>query len=175
MKSSRVAVSVAALALVAGCGTPSGGTAFEVNGSDVAMQQVEDSAAACAKLIEQQPAVIRGEIGRMLLAGELADQLARTSGVEVTPAMQGASLDKLQGRPLLADPECGKAITGFANYAAVSEKLGATKLADGLGKLDVRVNPAFGAWDASRGTFTGGSGSLSMEDLSQGKVLGAGA
>lgn len=175
MNFARVAVPFAALALVAGCSAPTGGTAFDVAGSRTTMSQVDDAAAACAKLVEQDPTTIHDEIGRMLLAGGLADQLAKDSGVEVTPAMQGAALDKMQGRPLLEDPECGKAVTGFANYAAVTEKLGATKLAEGLARLDVQVNPAFGSWDASRGTFTGGSGSLSMQDLSQGKVLGAGA
>ncbi|MEL4505355.1 hypothetical protein AAEX63_10585 [Luteococcus sp. H138] len=172
MKSARVAVPLMALALFAGCSTPTGGTAFEVNGQATRMSQVTDSAKGCAGIIQQDAAMIKTEVAKMLLMGDLATEISKATKVELTPAMRGAALTKLQGDALTADPQCATAVRGFADYAALAEKLGQDKLAAAMSGLDVKVNPVFGTWDAKKGTFTSDSGSLSTEDLGQGKVFG---
>lgn len=172
MKSARVAVPLMALALFAGCGAPTGSTAFAVNGETTKMSQVTDSAQGCAGIIQQDASVIKPQVARMLLMGDLAKQISKDTKTSVTPQMQADALTKLEGDALTVDPQCATAVRGFADYAALAEKLGKDKLDDAMAALDVKVNPVFGTWDAKKGTFTAESGSLSAEDLGQGKVFG---
>ncbi|MEL4359402.1 MULTISPECIES: hypothetical protein [unclassified Luteococcus] len=172
MKSARVAVPLMALALFAGCGTPTGSTAFQVDGQTTRISQVEDSAKGCAGIIQQDATMIKPQVANMLLMKELARGAAQATRVEITPAMRAEALKQLQGEPLLANPECAAAVNGFADYAALAQKLGKEKLSTAIKGLDVQVNPVFGTWDRDKGAFASSSGSLSMEDLGQGKVFG---
>ena len=60
----------------------------------------------------------------------------------------------------------------MARYAAITGKLGQDKSREQLRALDVQVNPRYGSWNPADGTFTGATGSLSMQDMGQGKVFG---
>ncbi|GAB2483079.1 hypothetical protein GCM10027030_16560 [Luteococcus sediminum] len=171
MKLARMALPMAALALVAGCSTPNGGTAFEVDGDRVAMGQVDSAADGCARVIKQDAAAVHGEVARMLLVGSIGQAIAEQTRTAITPAMRSEALAKLQGEQLLADPQCATAVNAFADYAAINQELGQQKVAQAVKGLDVKVNPRFGNWDASRGSFTGASGSLSVQDIGQGEIV----
>lgn len=171
MKLARMALPMAALALVAGCSTPNGGTAFEVDGDRVAMDQVDSSADGCARVIKQDASALHGEVARMLLVGSIGRAVAEQAHTAITPAMRSEALARLQGDQLLADPQCATAVNAFADYAAINQKLGQAKVAKAVKDLDVKVNPRFGNWDASRSSFTGASGSLSVEDISRGEIV----
>lgn len=172
MKLARLAVPMAALALFAGCSTPTGGTAFEVAGQRVSMAQVEDAAAGCAGLVQQDSQALTGEVARMMLSGQLAEAVAEKTSTAVDPAKRSQALKQLQGEELLADEDCAVAVNGFADYAVINQELGQDKVRSAIKSLDVEVNPRFGGWDKARGTFSGTSGSLSMEDISSGEILG---
>ncbi|MGO4956585.1 hypothetical protein ACTQ49_04810 [Luteococcus sp. Sow4_B9] len=172
MKLTRVAVPMAALALFAGCSTPSAGVAFQVADNTVTMDQVNTSSAGCERLVQQQEGSLTGEIARMLLTGEVAQAVAEKTGTQITPAMRSKALTALQGESLTADADCATAVNGFADFAAINEAVGQEKVQSIIRGLDVKVNPRFGNWDSSTGTFSGTSGSLSMEDVSFGEILG---
>lgn len=171
MKSSRVIAPLAALVLLAGCGTPSAATAFVVDGKTVTQSTVDDVAEGCAVLAKQPAAAIRGQVAQYLLVGQVADAVSARLSKPISAAAEAAALKQIGGESLAADQACAPAARGLARYAAISALAGKEKLASTVGELDVKVNPAYGTWDPAKATFTG-SGSLSREDLGQGKVFG---
>lgn len=170
----RALVPVAAIALLAGCATPSGGTAFEVNGTSTRLTAIDDAANDCVSLSGGQLdlAQIKTTVAQMLLSGEVAHRVAEATGTSITEAERDAEITKQQAGGFAKSSKCSQAISGFIDYTLVTNKLGAPKMLDEVKKLDVQVNPRFGAWRPEKGNFTNESGSLSREDLGLGKVFG---
>lgn len=172
MKFARIAAPVAALLLVAGCSSPTGGTAFEVQGERVSSNQVDAATQGCSRLLDAGEQEIKQQISGMMLSGALADAVAERTGTAITPQSQDKAIDALQARSLLKDPDCAVPANSIARYAVVAQALGEKKLGEQVRALDVQVNPRLGQWDADRGAIVGSTGSLSVQDLGQGVVGG---
>ena len=172
MKFARVAVPLVAVLMFAGCGTPSGATAFQVGDQKVSEKLVDQTAEACATIMQKEPREIRTQVAQLLLLGELAPAIAKVGGIELTPAMETKTLAQLNTGAVMSDPACAKSATALAKFGAVSEKLGQEKTIAAMKKLDVKVNPAYGTFDPSTAQFSLTTGSLSSEDLGLGKVFG---
>lgn len=172
MKHARLAAPLVAVLLFAGCSTPPGSTVFSVDGQRVTERQLDDTTKACARLTQSQPAALRAKVAQLMLLGRLAPAVARSAGIELTPAMQSKALAGLQAGNLVDDPACRDAVQGVANFGAVAEKLGQQRTIEAMRNLDIQVNPAYGHFDITQAALAGGSGSLSSEDLGLGKVFG---
>ncbi|GAA1388449.1 hypothetical protein [Luteococcus peritonei] len=172
MKIARIAAPVAALLLMAGCATPSGGTAFDVDGTRTSVEQVDTAAEGCARLTQTPAEQIHTQVAQMLLSGSMADAISERAGVPITNQMIAKPVKALRGEQLMTDPDCKVAVESLARYAAINDTLGEAKSRNQVKALDVQVNPRYGNWNPSAGTFTGQTGSLSMQDLGQGKVFG---
>lgn len=170
----RAAVPAVAVALLAGCSTPSGDTAFEVNGNRTSVSSVDDAAVGCEAVGQGQinASAIKGQVARMLLAGQLARTVAERNNFTIDGNARAAAITELQGNELMKNDECARAVTSFGDFSVVQKRLGAEQLRTEIGKLAVQVNPRYGQWDASKMSFTGGSGSLSRESLGNGQVFG---
>lgn len=172
MKFARVAAPLAAVLMFAGCSTPSGGTAFSVDGTATSQSTVDDATSACARLTQQDASALRAKVAQLVLMGQLAPAVAKAGHISLTSAMENQAVSQLDAGPLLNDPACASAVRGFADFNAVANKLGKDKTIAALKGLDVKVNPVYGTWDPETAAFTPASGSLSSEDLGLGKVFG---
>lgn len=166
MSAARVIAAVVSVAALAGCAVPSGGTAFDVNGSTISTRDVDRAAADCAKLVGSTPDKIRVQVATMYLQGLIAEQVATNTNVTVSDAEKSSVAKSQNLGPLMDGGACQAAVETWLNIAVVQQKLGAQKLVAEAKKLDVKVNPIFGPFKASNLSLPGGSGSLSNQGSS---------
>lgn len=169
----RAAAPVLAIALLAGCSTP-GDTAFVVDGERTRLSTVDDTAAGCEAIGQGQikAEAIKGEVVRMLLAGQIAQAVASNEKFTIDGAERAKAITQLQGDELRTNAECARAVDSFADFAVVSQRLGQAQLAKAIDKVKVDVNPRYGTWDTTKMAFTSTSGSLSREAVGNGTVFG---
>ncbi len=169
----RLAAPAIAIALFAGC-TPSGQTAFEVNGERIGMSAVDSAAKGCEAVGQGQiqASAIKSQIARMLLVGQLARTVAAENDFEIDGAARSAAITQLEGDDLMTNADCATAISSFGDFSVAQQRLGAEQLQKEISALDVEVNPRFGQWDASKASFTSSTGSLSSQALGNGQVFG---
>lgn len=162
---SRAAVSLAALALLAGCATPSGSTAFSVDGNRTSNKQVDRAAAGCASVLGEDASQIRLQVGQFLLRGAVADAVISRDHLTISDAEIAAAESKMGAAKLETDPDCAVAVKQFVRFAVVANKVKSDRLEATIRALDVKVNPAYGTWDPTRAAYTGESGSLSTQSV----------
>lgn len=163
MSAARAIAAVVSVVALAGCAVPSGGTAFDVNGSTVSTRDVNRAATDCAKLVGSTPDKIRTQVATMYLQGLIAEKVAANNDVTVSDAEKAAVAKSQNLKPLMDGSDCQSAVDTWLNIAVLQQKMGAQKLVSEAQKLTVKVNPVYGPYKASNLSLPGGSGSLSNE------------
>lgn len=154
------ALAVAGIAL-AGCATPSGGTAMQVNGARVSLRDLDRSADDCARLTKSTKDAVRGGVANMYLQGLIAEQLAARDGLTITDADRTAQATKDQATPLMDGGACQQAVTKWLSIRVLENKMSAEDIIAQAKQLNIQVNPQFGPYKADSIGLPGGSGSLS--------------
>lgn len=166
----------AALALVAGCST-SPTTALSVNQTSVSESTVLDTTKSCLTglgiPLEFAGANKVPTINNML-RGVMADQIAKDEGVQITDSQaeqlaQQSLPAEAQGQ--LNSPECKQMTLGAARFSLLIQQLGQETMMAAVRRLDVVVNPKYGAYDPEQGQIVQDStGSLSRTIDTYGKT-----
>ena len=166
MSAARAIAAVVSVVALAGCAVPSGGTAFDVNGTTISNRDVNQAATDCAKLVGSTPDKIRTQVATMYLQGLIAQQVAAANGVSVSDSEKAAIAKSQNLKPLMDGSACQSAVGTWLTIAVLQQKMGAQKLVSEANKLTVKVNPIYGPFKASNLSLPGGSGSLSNEGSS---------
>ena len=165
-KTWRLAVPLAALALLSGC-VPWGGTAFTVDGSPVSSRAVDAAVSGCAAAFKAEASSdLRLTMVSWMIAGKVADTVASKTNQTITDAERQQFLNaSAQGQATLTDPECAKVGSGLATYGILGQRLaqqgGQAAYVAEVQKISVQVNPRYGSWDSSKVQLVVGTGSLS--------------
>lgn len=164
VKLARGLVATLAVVAVAGCATPPGGTAFEVNGQTVSNRQVDRSASDCATLSGVgNKSAIRSDVASILLRGLIARQVAADNDITITDAARTAAETKYQSSKLMNGGQCQVAGEANLDLLVVLENMGEAKFVAAARKLTVVVNPQYGTYDPTSVGLSGRSGSLSND------------
>lgn len=161
MSAARAIAAVVSVVALAGCAVPSGGTAFDVNGTTISNRDVNQAASDCAKLVGSTPDKIRTQVATMYLQGLIAQQVAATDKVAISAGEKTAVVSSQNLGQLMDGSACQAAVETWLNIAVLQQKIGAQKLLADAQKLTIQVNPIYGPFQASNLSLPGGSGSLS--------------
>lgn len=162
MKLARLAVpAVAVVALLAGC-SPSPGTAAQVDGATVSESEVQSVMDGCEALGIPVSEIPRAQFLSNLVMDHAAKKVANEQGVAIDEALTTSYLQQNpQFAPYMGNEECAKLVEPIGTLIALQDHMDTQQLTDELGKVDIEVNPRYGAWDPEQQQITG-SGSMSL-------------
>lgn len=158
-KAARTAVAGVALAALAltGCAT-SPSNAATVEGVRIADSTVQQVAQGLVAASGAEASVMVRQATYDLVLGEASRQMAASTGTPVSAADQRAVLEQYPAAAAVAATPEGAPWGDAVTMAFVmQERLGVDQFLVELGELDITINPRYGQWDATRGTFSDAS------------------
>lgn len=154
-KAARVltaSVAAAALALTGCAGNPA--DAASVGSVSIKDSTVRGVADAIVEVTGTDPAVALKQATYDLTLGEASRQIAAATGTVISGAEGAAIVGQSQAAAAVAATEQGAPwAEAVGSTYVLLEGMGEEKFVQELNKLDIRVNPRYGAWDASRVTI----------------------
>ncbi|MGA4508045.1 hypothetical protein ACQB6R_03320 [Propionibacteriaceae bacterium G1746] len=156
-----VALAVACAIALSACSQPGGGTAFEVAGEKMSLNQLADAGEACAAPLGVAKPVMDTAIRGLALQSLVGDALAKQNGLTFSDAQvqQVLANEDLAAANAVAD--CAPVVQGAAKLLLAAAQLGNEETTKQLKALDVQVNPRLGSWDADELALRNSNGSLS--------------
>lgn len=149
-------VAMAALALTGCANAPS--DAATVQGVRIADSQVREVARGLSEVSGAEPRLAVRQATYDLLLGEAASQIAASTGTTISAAEQGEVLEQYPAAAAVAQAPGGEPWADAVTRAfLLQDKIGADSFVEELGKLDITVNPRYGQWQPSQGSFTDAS------------------
>lgn len=153
---------VLAAATLAGC-SPSPRVVTSVNGATLDEAVVQADTAAMAKITGEDPTEIRLTIVMIHSMGLAAQEVAKSSGVELTSQEKALVISQNKGMTAWKDtPEAQGFVNSYATYALARAKMGDNGFLAACSQLDVKLNPRYGNWVPSKCAVDGNPGSLSV-------------
>lgn len=147
-----VGIAVAALALTGCAGNPA--DAASVGSVSVRDSTVRGVADTIVEVTGTDRGVALKQATYDLTLGEASRQIAQATGTAVSPAQGAAVISQNQAAAAVAATEKGApwAAAVGTTYVLLQD-LGEERFIEELNKLDINVNPRYGAWDPQRVTI----------------------
>lgn len=160
-KAKLAAAVLAAAALLAGCTTPSGGTAAIVNGQTVTVAELDDAMTLAPYL--SRP-IAPGELLVSLVQAREILQGAAEHGVAVSTHQAEELLDQMGASTLRVDGEYPAAVIDITKVQLVAQEIEAsgdaetifTDINERLTNADIELNPRYRAWQGGDAAANGG-------------------
>lgn len=157
-----VLLALAGLLALTGC-TPPPNTAAIVNGQRVTESQIDAGVAAAARVVDADPAQIRGGVLQYTIWGVLARQIAADTKTPLTnDNIDGVIGGSPQLTLLAADSGTQALARDAASLVYLSNTVPRDAFLASLASAQITVNPRYGAWAPDQLAVTGESGSLSV-------------
>jgi hypothetical protein len=151
------------LLLTSGCigGTPS--TVAYVGDDRITQSQLDASLEGVQQTLEEGQQVSAEAVVNVMIAGQLAEQIAAQHNVTVTDAQRDALLTDSNLAPLLAVPAAQQIAYDVADQQLVAQAVGSEAYLKDMQAISVELNPRFGVLDPATKTIVEGqSSSLSL-------------
>lgn len=160
-----VAAALAAVVvmLASGCVGGSPSTVAYVGDDRITQNQLDTALAGVQQTLEQGQQVSAEAVVNVLIAGQIADQIAAQHNVRVTDAQRDQILATSNLAPLLAVPDAKQVAYDIADQQLVAKAVGSDAYLKDMQAMSVDLNPRFGVLDPSTKTIVEGqSSSLSL-------------
>lgn len=154
---------LAALLLgAAGCGQQSPSVVAYVGDSEVTQAELDEAYPAVAAVLREVQRVPQAAVINVMIYGELAEQIARERGMNITDAQREELISEGNLAPLLADEDARAVAFDVADQQIVAAQLGAEAFLAEVAEREVVLNPRFGVLDPQQKVIVAEqSGSLS--------------
>ena len=152
---------VAALA-VTGCATPSGGTAFQVEGHSISITELQSAAQACAAPLGFNEGAMDVQIRIIALQGLIGRVLAEQNDLTYTDSQVRDALAAQQVGGALDAAGCSQVARDYGTFFLAATQVGADRGIAQITDMDVLVNPRLGSWDREQLGLRHSNGSLSQ-------------
>lgn len=149
--------------LASGCvgGAPS--TVAYVGDDRITQGQLDTALTGVQQTLEQGQQVSAEAVVNVLIAGQVAEQIAASHGITVTDTQRDKLLAGSNLAPLLTVPEAKQLAYDIADQQIVAQTVGTEAYVRDMQAVPVELNPRFGVLDpANKAIVEGQSSSLSL-------------
>lgn len=160
-----VAAGLAALVvlLASGCVGGSPSTVAYVGDGRITQPQLDAALLGVQQTLEQGQQVSTEAVVNVLIAGQVAEQIATQHGIVITDAERDKLLGSSNLAPLLQVPAAKQVAYDVADQQIVAKAVGSETYVKDMQALNVELNPRFGVLDpATKTVLEGQSSSLSL-------------
>ena len=160
-----VAAALAAVVvlLASGCAGASPSTVAYVGDERITQSQLDVALAGVQQTLEQGQQVSAEAVVNVMIAGQLADQIAARKGITIADAQRDKLLAGSNLAPLLEVPAAKPIAYDVADQQLVAAAVGSEAYVKEMQAMSVELNPRFGVLDpASQSIVEGQSSSLSL-------------
>lgn len=166
-RSARALVAAALAGVVAllasGCIAGSPSTVAYVGSEQITQNQLDEALTGVQQTLQEGQQVSAEAVINVMIAGEVADQIAAQHGVTVTDAQRDQLLAGSNLAPLLTEPAARQIAYDVADQQLVAKAVGTETYLKDMQSVSVELNPRFGVLDPStKAIVTGQSSSLSL-------------
>jgi hypothetical protein len=149
--------------LASGCVGGSPSIVAYVGDDRITQDQLDVALGGVQQTLEQGQQVSAAAVVNVMIAGQIADQVAEQRGITVTDAQRDELLAGSNLAPLLEVPAAREIAYDAADQQIVSQAVGTDAYLKDLQAMFVELNPRFGVLDpASKTILEGQSSSLSL-------------
>ena len=149
--------------LASGCAGASPSTVAYVGDDRITQRQLDTALDGVQQTLEQGQQVSAEAVVNVMIAGQLADQIAAGHGITVSDAQRDKLLAGSNLAPLLEVPAAKTIAYDVADQQLVAAAVGSEAYVKEMQAVPVELNPRFGVLDpASQSIVEGQSSSLSL-------------